>query len=73
VLLVSEVGSGRRQLVKLASLLCKHQFEELLRSKAIGGEAYKDWMKVVLRVAGVEQRQVVLLLRNGELDIDSYL
>lgn len=71
-LIIGKIDSGRRSLIRLASIICKQKLFELNTVEDYGIKAWREDIKSTLKSAGVGQ-QTCLYLSESQLKHDAFL
>ena len=66
-LLVGVGGSGKQSLARLASAMLNMQFVRLAITLVYGTKEFREDLKSVTQIAGVEGRDVVLVLDDSDI------
>lgn len=72
-LIIGNIDSGRRSLIRLASLLCKQKLFQLNITPDYGIRAWREDIKSALRSAGGMGQQTCLFLSENQLKQDHFL
>ncbi|KAF4522383.1 hypothetical protein B566_EDAN012965 [Ephemera danica] len=73
VLLMGMGGSGRRSVARFATNLAGYDLYEIEMTKSFGVPEWKDHLRILLRRAGAESRQIVFLFSDTQVADESFL
>lgn len=71
-LIIGEIDSGRRSVIRLASLVCKQKFFELNIAPNYGAKTWREDIKSALKSAGGMGQQTCLFLSENQLKHETF-
>jgi dynein heavy chain len=72
-LLLGSEGTGRQSLAKLATYIVEYELFEVLARRNYGKEEWREDLKKVVKIAGLQGRQVLFIFRDSQIVMESFL
>ena len=73
IMLIGVGGSGKQSLTRLSSYLLEQQFRNVEISKGFGPDQFKDFVKELMFIAGIDGKQVCFILTDTQIIAESFL